>query len=54
MNVESFVQFNHDNDEEDIVPELTENVIVEKKLPPKDLSQHTDFGGATYTEVYDD
>lgn len=52
---ESFLQlkFDHEHDNDDIVPELTENVVIEKKAVEQD-SRKTDFAGEKYTEVYDD
>lgn len=47
------VGFDHENDNDDIVPELTENVVVEKKVVETD-SRKTDFAGDKFTEVYDD
>lgn len=51
----SFIQigFEHEHDNDDIVPELTENVVLEKKKKVED-SRKTDFAGEKYTEVYDD
>ncbi len=41
---EAFVQlrFNHDNDGDDIVPELTENLVIEHKAKAAD-TRKTDF-----------
>lgn len=47
------VAFDHENDNDDIVPELTENVVVEKKVVETD-ARKTDFAGDKFTEVYDD
>ena len=51
----SFVQvaFEHEHDNDDIVPELTENVVIEHKMKVED-ARKTDFAGDKYTEVYDD
>lgn len=51
----SFVQvaFEHEHDNDDIVPELTENVVLEAKHKIAD-ARKTDFAGDKYTEVYDD
>lgn len=51
----SFVQvaFEHEHDNDDIVPELTENVVLEHKIKLED-ARKTDFQGEKYTEVYDD
>lgn len=43
----------HEQDTDDVVPELNENVVIqkhEKKSEPKKV----DFAGETYTEIYDD
>lgn len=47
------VKFEHEHDNDDIVPELTENVVVEKKEVKVD-TRKTDFTGEKYDEVYDD
>lgn len=47
------VQFEHEHDNDDIVPELTENVIIEKKEKKVD-SRKTDFTGDKYDEYYDE
>jgi hypothetical protein len=51
----SFVQvsFEHEHDNDDIVPELTENVVIEQKKKTED-ARKTDFAGEKYTEIYDD
>lgn len=51
----SFVQtkFEHEHDNDDIVPELTENVVIEAKQKVQD-ARKTDFAGEKYTEIYDD
>ena len=51
----SFVQmkFEHEHDVDDVVPEFTENVVIEPKKAPTD-PRKTDFNGEKYTEVYDD
>lgn len=56
MNDENnFIQigFDHENDNDDIVPEFTENVVVEKKVAETD-PRKTDFAGDKYTEMYDE
>lgn len=52
---DNFVQvsFEHEHDNDDIVPELTENVVIEAKKKVED-QRKTDFAGEKYTEVYDD
>lgn len=54
-NDSSFLQmgFEHEHDNDDIVPELTENVVIEHKSAKIDLRK-TDFTGEKYEEVYDD
>lgn len=51
----TFVQtsFEHEHDNDDIVPELTENVVLEAKKKTED-ARKTDFAGEKYTEIYDD
>jgi len=51
----SFVQtkFEHEHDNDDIVPEFTENVVVENKLVKSDMRK-VDFAGEKFEEVYDD
>lgn len=56
MNEEAtFVQvnFEHEHDNDDIVPELTENVVIEAKKKEED-TRKTDFAGEKYVEMYDD
>ena len=50
---DSFVQvaFEHEHDNDDIVPELTENVVLEHKIHMTD-SRKTDFAGDRFTEDY--
>ena len=43
----------HENDEDDIVPELNEAVKSASKPPTKELLK-TDFAGEKFQEVYDD
>lgn len=52
---DSFVQvkFEHEHDNDDIVPELTENVVIEKKEKKAD-TRKTDFTGEKYEEYYDE
>lgn len=52
---QSFVQvnFEHEHDNDDIVPELTENVVIEKKAKLAD-TRKTDFNGDKYEEFYDE
>lgn len=52
---DSFVQvkFEHEHDNDDIVPELTENVVIEKKEKKVD-TRKTDFTGEKYDEYYDE
>lgn len=52
---DSFVQvgFEHEHDNDDIVPELTENVVIEKKEKKVD-TRKTDFSGEKYEEYYDE
>lgn len=52
---ESFVQtsFDHEHDNDDIVPELTENVVIEKKAKIAD-TRKTDFNGDKFEEFYDE
>jgi len=47
------VKFEHEHDNDDIVPELTENVVLEKKAKELD-ARKTDFAGEKFTEVYDE
>jgi len=47
------VKFEHEHDNDDIVPELTENVVLEKKTKELD-ARKTDFAGEKFTEVYDE
>jgi len=51
----SFVQmkFEHEHDYDDIVPEFTENVVIEQKKAKID-SRKTDFNGEKYEEFYDE
>jgi hypothetical protein len=55
MKEDSFVQtrFEHEHDEDDVVPELTENVVNEQKAKVVD-SRKTDFQGAKYDDYYDE
>jgi hypothetical protein len=56
MNEEpSFVQvaFEHEHDQDDVVPEFTENVVVEQKVAKAD-TRKTDFQGVKYEEFYDE
>ena len=43
----------HINDDDDIVPELTDPVLAQKKAAAKD-ARKKDFAGELYTEVYDE
>ena len=45
--------FEHEHDPEDIMPEFTENVVVEQKQAAVD-SRKTDFQGEKYEEFYDE
>jgi len=47
------VKFEHEHDNDDIVPELTENVVLEKKAKEVD-ARKTDFAGEKFTEIYDE
>jgi hypothetical protein len=51
----NFVQlrFEHEHDNDDLVPELTENVIIEHKEKAKDQLK-SDFNGDKYDEFYDE
>ena len=55
MDEPSFVQveFEHEHDNDDIVPEFTENVVIEKKAAKAD-TRKTDFQGEKYEEFYDE
>lgn len=52
---ETFVQtrFDHEKDQDDIVPELTENVVIEPPKPKID-TRKIDFTGEKYEEFYDE
>lgn len=51
----SLVQLgDHDNDEDDIVPELNDSVRAPARLAQKAHSTKRDFAGESYEEVYDD
>ena len=47
------VAFDHEHDNDDIVPEFTEQVVIEQKLKKADLRK-TDFNGEKYEEFYDE
>jgi hypothetical protein len=50
-----FVQLeDHQNDEDDLVPELNETVKAPQRLAQKSKSTKRDFAGESYEEVYDD
>ena len=51
----TFVQvgFEHEHDFDDIVPEFTENIVVEQKHGKAD-TRKTDFNGEKYEEFYDE
>ena len=50
----ALVQFDHENDNDDLVPELTESVAVETTKAPAEKPGKVDFAGAKYEETYDD
>jgi len=47
------MKFEHEHDYDDIVPEFTENVVIEQKKAKID-SRKTDFNGEKYEEFYDE
>ena len=55
MDEPSFVQvkFEHEHDLDDVVPEFTENVVVEQKVGKAD-TRKTDFNGEKFEEFYDE
>lgn len=54
MGEAALVQFDHENDNDDLVPELTESVAVATDKAPAEKPAKVDFAGAKYDEVYDD
>ena len=50
----ALVQFDHENDNDDLVPELTESVAVATTKAPEQKPGKVDFAGAKYEETYDD
>lgn len=47
------VNFEHEHDNDDIVPELTENIVIEQKKKEVD-TRKTDFAGDKFVEMYDE
>lgn len=47
------LKFEHEHDNDDIVPEFTENVVIEQKEKKID-HRKTDFNGDKYDEFYDE
>lgn len=51
----SLVQLSdHDNDYDDIVPELGVPALVQSEKTMDIIRTNTDFSGAKYTEIYDE
>ena len=47
------MNFEHEHDNDDIVPELTENIVIEQKKKEVD-TRKTDFAGDKFVEMYDE